>query len=147
MMKNRILAGVFLVLFSIGIAGCKDPYGTCIKADSDIAQGVSSAFATIQQLQSQGLISAAEAVNVAGYFEFANQADEAFGVCVQAAYVAGSTAGAYTACASTFNTALDSPAELALIHVSNPTTQAKINTMVTGISTGVSLVITALGGK
>lgn len=128
------------------LAGCKDPYGASAKAGADIAQGISSALVTVTSLQQQGLITSAEALNVANYLEFANQGDEAFLTCAQMAHTT-SKAGAFTACAQTFNSALNNPTELALIKVSNPQASANISVVVTGLTTGVSAVITALGGK
>lgn len=145
-MKRLLL---FLTLLAIVpfVSGCKDPYGACVKADADIAQAISSGFVTVSQLQQSGLISPQEALNVANYLEFANQADAAFGTCAQTAHTAGSRAGAFTACATTFNTALNNPTQLALLHVSNPKASQNVTTIVNGITTGVSAVITALGGS
>jgi len=128
------------------LAGCKDPYGAAAKADADIAQGISSALVTVASLQQQGLITSAEALNVANYLEFANQGDEAFGACIQVAHTTGK-AGAFTACAQAFNSTLNNPTELALIKVNNPQASANISAVVTGFTTGVSTVIAALGGK
>jgi|SRR6185437_1410135 len=144
-MKRAILVPILAVAL-LAVAGCKDPYGACVKADSDIAQGIASGLSTVSQLNAQGVLSNTEALNVAGYLEFANQADEAFGNCVEAAHTS-SKAGAFTACAQTFNTSLNNPTELTLIHVSNPQGSANVSIMVNGITTGVSAIITALGGK
>jgi hypothetical protein len=143
---NAALA-VCVALLIPFLAGCSDPYGACVKADADIAQGISSGFVTVTQLQQQNLISTAEALDIAGYLEYANQADEAFGACAQEAHTSGSKAGAFTSCAQTFNTTLNSPTELALIHVTNTKASGEITTIVNGITTGVTAVITALGGK
>ena len=128
------------------LIGCKDPYGACVKADADIAQAVNAGLATVTQLNQQGLITNTEALNVAGYFEFVNQGDEAFGTCAQAAHKAPG-AGVYTACVTTFNTTLNNPAKLALIHVNNPNASATINAIVAGFNTAVTALSTALGGK
>lgn len=138
---------LFLVMaLVLTLAACSDPYGACVKADADIAQGISAGLKTVTQLQQAGTISAAEALNVAGYLEYANQADEAFGKCVQAAHTAGSKAGAFTGCANIFNSTLNNPAQLALVHVSNSSAAQTISTIITGITTGVTGVIAALGG-
>jgi hypothetical protein len=137
------LAPLLLVL---ALIGCHDPYGACVKADADIAQGISSGFASVTQLHSEGILTAQETLNIANYLEYANQADEAFGTCAQEAHTAGSKAGAFTACATTFNTALNNPTELALIKVSNPQGSQNVSTIINGITTGVNAVIAALGG-
>ena len=141
-MRKMFLA----VTLTLTLAACSDPYGACVKADADIASGISAGLKTVAQLQQQGTISTLEALNVAGYLEYANQADEAFGKCAQTAHTAGSKAGAFTACANIFNATLNNPTELALIHVSNSSASQTINTIITGLTTGVSGVIAALGG-
>lgn len=137
----------FLVLaIAFALVGCKDNYGACAKAGADIAQGVASGLSTVQQLQAQGEISAAEALNVAGYLEFVNKGDEAFLTCIQTAHMGGNKPGTYTACVTAFNTTLNTPAELALIKINNATASATINTIVTGFTTGLALVETNLKG-
>lgn len=141
-MKKLFLA----VTLAFALAACSDPYGACVKADADIASGISAGLKTVTQLQQSGTISAAEALNVAGYLEYANQADEAFGKCAQAAHTSGSKAGAFTGCANIFNATLNNPAQLALIHVHDPGASQTISTIITGVTTGVTGVIAALGG-
>lgn len=132
--------------FSVALLGCNDPYGACSKAGSVIASGIGQGLSTTLQLEQQGTITAQEAVNVAGYLEFANKADEAFLSCAQTAHTNPSKAGAFTSCATTFNTTLNTPSETALIHVANSSAQTTISAIVTGLTTGVSAVTTALGG-
>lgn len=140
---RKVLAVAVLALCCVG---CKDPYGASAKAGADIASGIASGMQTVQQLQQSGSISATEALNVAGYLEYANKGDEAFMVCVDAVHTAGPKAGSFTACANGFNATLNNPTELALIHVANTQASQNISTIVSGITTGVSLTITTLGG-
>jgi len=102
---------------------------------------------TVDQLRVSGQITPQEETSVLGFLKFANDANGAFGVCAQQAHNAGSKAGAYTACAATFQTTLSNPTELALIHVNNAQAQATIQTVVAGVNTGITAVITVLGGK
>jgi hypothetical protein len=139
-MKRYVLLVVLL------LAGCKDPYGASAKAGADIANGIAAAFSTVAQLQQQNTITAAEALNVAGYLKFSNDADKAFLSCVQAAHTNGNKAGTFTACAQTFNMALNTPTETALIHVGNAQAQGTITAIVNGLTAGVSAVVTGLGG-
>lgn len=139
---RKLLPFVALLL----LVGCKDPYGASAKAGADIGTGIAQGMNTVSQLQQQGTISAAEALNVLGYLEFANKGDEAFISCVQTAHTAGNKAGTYTACAQAFNTTLNNPTELALIKVSNSAASANISTIVNTITTAVAAVETALGG-
>ena len=141
-MKKAML----LVLPLILLCGCKDPYKACAQAGADIGQSITAGFSTVTNLEQQGLISKTEAANVAGYLEFANKADEAFLTCAQTAHTAGSAAGSFTACAQTFNTTLNNPAELALIKVSNTQASQTITTIINGVNAGISAVETALGG-
>ena len=127
-------------------AGCKDAYGACEKAAADIGTGIAAGMKTVDSLRVAGTISTQEETNVLGYLKFANDANGAFGACAQAAHNAGSKAGSFTACAQIFSLTLNSPQELALIHVSNPTAQANIETIVAAVNTGVQAIITALGG-
>lgn len=136
-----------VAILAITLAACSDPYGASAKAGADIATGIASGLQTVQQLQASGAITAAEALNVAGYLEFANQGDEAFLTCVQTAHTSGSKSGTFTACATAFNSTLNNPTQLALVHVGNTNASQTISTIVNGITTGVTLVITALGGK
>lgn len=135
----------FVLVLAIFCLGCSDPYGACVKAGADIAAGVGSGLNTVAQLQQQSTITAAEAVNVAGYLKFANDADKVFLTCSQAAHV-NATAGAFTVCATAFATQLNSPQETALIHVGNATAQNTVNTVINGLVTGINTLKTALGG-
>ena len=144
-MKKAGIFGVALLAI-VALCGCKDPYGACVKADADIGQAISAGLATVTQLQQQGTITKQEALNVAGYLEFANQGDEAFGTCAQAAHTSPK-AGAFTTCATTFNTTLNSPAALQLVHVSNASASQTITTIVTGITTGLTALLAGLGGS
>jgi ABC-type oligopeptide transport system substrate-binding subunit len=144
---KRITLAFALVVSLLALAGCKDPYGACEKASANVAQSLTGGFNTVNQLQQTGTISVQEAANVFNYLKFANDANAAFSTCAQQAHNAGGKAGAYTACATTFTAALNTPAELALIHVSNANSQQTVQTIVTAVSTGVTALVTALGGQ
>lgn len=135
---------VFAVCFTV--AGCKHPYQACLKASIDIGTGITSGMKSVDQMRQQGLISAAEESSLLDYLEFANKADGAFLTCADASQTAGSKAGSFTACATTFNTSLNNPSELALLHVSNTQASQNITTIINGITTGVQAVIAGLGG-
>lgn len=148
-MAKRLLLLPFLALLalaSMGV-GCKDPYGASEKAGLDIATSITGGMKTVDSLRVSGLITPVEETNILGYLEFANKADEAFVTCAQQAHTAGSKAGAYTACAQTFQTTLNNPTTLALIHVANSTASGEIQTIINGVNTGITAVITALGGQ
>lgn len=145
-MTRRLVVTAVLLLAALGVNGCKDPYGASAKVGADVAASVTSGLSTVQQLQAQGVITSQEALNVAGYLEFVNKADEAFLSCVKVAHAAGNKPGTYTSCAQGFNTTLNNPQQLALIHVSNPTASQTVTTIVNGITTGVTALETALGG-
>ena len=145
-MKRKL--GIGLLLYSALLCGgCKDPYGSCEKAALDIGNGIAAGMKTVDQLRVQGLISVQEETNVLGYLEFANKGNGAFGACVQSAHTAGSKAGAYTACAQTFSTALANPQSLALIHVNNPQAQQDVQVIVNAVNTGITALLSGLGGK
>lgn len=140
------LLSLLIVVSFVFLAGCKDPYGSSVTAANTAAAAIAQGMQTTFNIEQQGLISAAEASNVLNYFEFANKADEAWLTCATTAHSGGSKAGAFTACASGFNTSLNNPTELALIKVNNPTASQDITTIVNGITTAVSAFATALGG-
>lgn len=144
---KRISVVMLLCACLCVLAGCSDPYGACVKASADIAGGIGQGMNTVAQLQQNGAISSSEALSAINYLEFANQADEAFLSCAQTAHASPSKAGAFTACATTFNAALNNPNELALVKISNPNASATVNTVVEGVTAGVSTLAAALGGK
>lgn len=143
---TRFCMIAILCVASLGLSSCKDPYGSSAKAGADIAQSITGAFNTISQLEQQGLITPHEAVNAAGYFEYANKADEAFLTCVAAAHTAGGIAGSFTSCATAFNTSLNNPTELALLHISNTKASGNISVIVNGLTAAAQLIITQLKG-
>lgn len=144
---KRYLALVPLAVFLIAApGGCKDPYGASVKAGADIATGIGDAMKTVDTLRVSGLISVQEESNVLGYFKFANVADEAFLTCAKNVHTTPGV-GSYTACAQTFTTTLANPQQLALIHVNNPDAAAQISTAVNSVTSGINLVVAALGGK
>jgi hypothetical protein len=141
MRKAVLLVGVLLLI------GCKDPYGACVKASADIGTGIAQGMKTVDSLRVQGLISAQEESTVLDYFEFANGADKAFLTCAQTAHTSGSKAGSFTTCANTFNSSLNNPQELSLLHVSNPQASQNVNLIVNGVTTAVTAIVSALGGS
>lgn len=143
-MKRLILA---VAVLAFGLAGCKDPYGACEKAALDIGNGIAAGMKSIDALRQNGQISVQEESNVLGYLEFANKANGAFGSCAQAAHTAGSKAGSYTACAQVFSQQLANPQQLALIHVNNPQSQQNVQVIINAVNTGVTAILTALGGS
>jgi len=136
-----------LAVLVIALAGCKDPYGASEKAAADIGASIGAGMKTVDSLRVAGVITPQEETSVLGYLKFANDANGAFGNCASQAHAAGNKAGAFTACAQTFLTTLNTPSELALIRVGNPQAQQEIQTIVTGVITGVNAVIAALGGS
>lgn len=139
-MKRLLLIPLLLVI------GCKDPYGASAKAGADIATGIAQGMSTVNALVQQNTITVTEAVGVLGYLEFANKADEAFLTCAQTAHTNGNKAGTYTACIQTFNSTINTPAQLTLIHVANASASQTVSTIVNGITTAVSAIAAGLGG-
>ena len=135
------------LLIPLMLAGCTDPYGACEKGALDIANGIAAGMKSTDQLRVSGLISVQEETRVLGYLKFANDANGAFGTCVANAHTAGSKAGAYTACATVFQSTLANPEELSLIRVNNPQAQQEVQVLANAVTTGVTALLTALGGK
>jgi hypothetical protein len=137
----------FVMTFAvIGLSSCSDPYGAVVKAGANIAAGITAGDNTVLQLEQSGTITKQEAVNVLGYLEFANKADEALLTCATTAKATGSAKGSFSACTTAFANTLNNPAELALIHVSNSGAQTTVTAIVNAISAGASLLATSLGG-
>jgi hypothetical protein len=143
---KRALVPLALALLLLGCG--KDPYGDSVKAGNAIAQGIGQAMKTIVTTQANGLITPTEELNVLGYLKFANDADGAFLICANQVHQGVPIAAAsYTACASTFLASLNTPGELALLHISNPQAQKDVTVIANGIATAVNSIITALGGQ
>jgi hypothetical protein len=136
----------YILLVVLLLSGCRDPYGSSAKAGGDIASGIAAAFSTIDQLRVQQTITPTEELSVAGYLKYANDADKAFLTCVSIAHDNGNKAGTYTACAQTFNSSINTPAELALVKVNNPSASNAVNLIVNGLTAGVKAIISGLGG-
>jgi hypothetical protein len=145
-MEDGMKRWLAVAALGLALAGCADPYGACVKAGANIATSISGANQTVVTLETGGLISPAEEINVLGYLKFVNDTDGAFLACASAAHTAGNKPGTYTACAQTFSTSLANPQELALIKVSNPAAADQIQAVVTAVNAAVTAVTAALGG-
>lgn len=143
-MKKKLY--VVLAVFALFLGGCADNYGASEKAALNIGNGIAAGMKSVDALRVNGQISVQEETNVLGFLKFLNDGNGAFAACAQAAHNAGSKAGAYTACASTFQATLSNPQELALIHVNNPTAQQDVQLIVAGLNTGITSLLTGLGG-
>jgi hypothetical protein len=143
-MKTLLIASTLVMLSFIG---CKDPYGACVNASSIAAQTINQGMQTVDQLRQQGHVSIAEESSLLDYFEFANKADSAFLTCAQEAHTNGNKAGTYTACANTFNSSLNNSTELALLKVSDTTASQTITGVVQTVTSGITSLVTALGGS
>jgi hypothetical protein len=110
-----------VLLLAVTLLGCKDPYGASEKAALDIGNGIAAGMKTADDLRVTGKIS-------------------------QQVHSSGAKTG-YTVCAVNLQQTLSNPTELALIHVSNPTSQQNVMVIVNGINTGVSTLLAALGGQ
>lgn len=138
--------GFVPMILLLALTGCKDPYGACAKAGADVGSAITQGFSTVTALEQEGQITPAEALNVAGYLKFANDGDKAFISCVGFAHTNGNKPGTYTSCAQTFNAALNTPAEVALIHVGNAKAQQTITVIVNGLTAGATAIVSGLGG-
>ena len=137
---------IALVLPLLLLMGCTDNYKACSQVGQTIATTVTSADNTVLTLAKSGSISAQDAVSLLGFFEFVNQSDESFLTCAKTAHTNGNVSGSYTACASAFIGQINTPSELALIHVSNANSQAQVQAILTGIESGITLLQSNLGG-
>ena len=143
---NRNAIRAIALSMVLVLVGC-DAYKASSKAGQVVATTVTNGFQTILIMQKDGEISTQEALNLAGYLEFANLQDEAFLSCSKIAHTNGNVSGSYTACATTFLSNMSQPSELALIHVSNPKSQANVQTIVSAISSAISIYQNSIGGQ
>lgn len=143
---NHIFIAMVALVAMLGVAGCKDPYGACAKAGADIASGINKGMTTVHNLETRGVITATEAINVLGYLEYANKADEAFLACVASAHGTPAKSGAFTACAQAFNSTLNNPTQLALIHVNDSAAASEVSLIVQSVSDAVTLIVSGLKG-
>jgi hypothetical protein len=135
-----------VVLAVLPLVACTDNYKACSQVGQTIATTVTSADNTVLSLAKSGAISTQESIDVLGYLAFANQSDESFLRCAKTAHTNGNVVGSYTACVNAFIGQLNTPSELALIHVSNANSQAQVQTIITGIQSGITLLQSSLGG-
>ena len=146
-MKKLSLLLAFLLAGPLFLVGCNNPYSGCVKGGADVANAIKAAMTTVDDIHNAGLISSAEEGHILDYLKFANDADGAFLTCSATAHSTGSVKGSFSACATGFATALNNPAELALIQVGNPKEQAQVTAIINGIIAGVNLILSSLGGQ
>lgn len=144
-MKRKLYS--VLAVLALFLGGCADNYGACEKAALNIGNGIAAGMKSVDALRANGNITVQEETNVLGWLKFANDGNGAFASCAQSVHNAGSKAGAYTSCAQVFQLTLANPQELSLIHVSNPQAQQNVQLIVAGVNTGITALLTGLGGK
>ena len=128
--------------------GCSDAYGTAAKLAQDVAVSINQANLTVDQLRTAGTITPAEESTVLGYLNSLNLLDGIYIGCVQKVHAAPTPlAGGFTNCAQSLSSGIGNPATLAALHISNPTSQAKVTAVVQAVATLVTLTITSLGGN
>ena len=140
-MKKLLL--IPIILFLSGCPGSKDPYTASMQASLQVSDAVAQAIPIVQQLQTNNLITAAEAHTVYGYLDSVTTGNGVFRHTAQAAHAAGNkTAAPYLAAASTFVQGVNSAQVLAAIHITNPDSQKKVllyleavQTVLNGITT------------
>jgi len=139
----KLAAIAALILFSS--IGCKDPYADTAKAASGIADTIAQGYASVQTLVNSGTLTKPEAISVAGYLKFTNDADIAFETCIDTVHK-NPKAGGYTSCAQTFLTAIDNPTELALIKVKDTNANQTVASIAQGVIGALQVGISSLGG-
>jgi len=141
------LVAIAVILCAESLTGCKDPYRATQQASADIATGVTQGNSTVDQLRIDGLISPAEEADSLGYLKFVNDANGAFSRCATAVHQHQGPSVSFTSCAQTFQTALQNPQEEALLHVTNPSAQQRIDLIAGAFVSAASTLIAALGGQ
>jgi hypothetical protein len=144
MKKIATLCLVFF--FTLFTTGCpaNDPYGVGAKAALDITDTIHTGATAVDQLRVDGTITKDEEKSALGYMNALNDADAAFGSCVKAAHTAGGKAAAVISCGSSFATAIQNPALLAEVHITNPKSQATVIGIGMAVQTLLTTALTQL---
>lgn len=149
-MKRLAIANVtaaVLIFAVLSLCGCNNPYRATLKVCDGIATGVTQGNNTADELRMAQLITPAEEVNVLGYLKFVGDANGAFAKCATAVNSKQGANTTFTSCAATFQTTLQNPQEEALVHVTNPNAQQKIDLIADAFTSAASTLIAALGGQ
>jgi len=141
-------AGLLWTLASLmlfGMLACSDPYKDSLRVGDVITSTVPDAMKTVVDIRTAGLITKDEAGNALDYIHFVDLADRPYIQCVQDVHTS-SKVGGLTSCANDFLSQLNDPAKLALIHVSESQGQAKLNVLIGTLTTGLTTLVSSLGG-
>ncbi len=151
-MKRKYLVVFPVVLILLTLAACTDAYKTAARGADTVAVSIGEYISNVDADTKSGLVSTTEEVNLIRYADVANKLNGQYLGCIKAAGNANSTATAgFIACASTLRDGLNDPTLLASLHVSNPTSQARIQLWTNAVVTAAQGIVTALqsikGGK
>jgi len=148
MMKRLLLEVTGILLIGVLMSGCpgsKDPYTASMQASLQVSDAVAQAIPIVTQLQTSGVITAAEAHTVYGYLDSVTTGNGVFRHTAQSLHAEhNSTAAAYLGAAQTFVQGVNSAQALAAIHIVNPQAQQKVMLYLQAISTvlnGIQTVI------
>jgi len=147
-MLKRFASSALLLALALSVAfaaGCKDPYGACVKASSTVATAIAQAYPAIDADRQSGLLTVSQELKFDGFLNVANTLNGQFQTCVSGVHSAKGAAASYAGCAQTFANGVSNASELANLNIVNASEQAKITAIAQSISTGLQALITSLG--
>lgn len=121
-----------------------NPYGVAAKGSDDVAVAINQIETQVDGLHKSGEITSAEEKAILSYANFANAQNGVFQQCVSGVHKSNGAVPAYVACAQTELAAMNDPVQLAAVHVSNPQSQAKVQSIIGTVALAINGVITAL---
>jgi hypothetical protein len=133
------------ILLGLLLAGLLMTAGCNATQDAQRAEAVIASIVGIAQAEESAL-PAADAAILTPWATLGATLDGQLKSCIASAGSSGSKKSAFLACFNTFSQGLLSSSELAQLRVVSPASQAKVQLIVTAISTGLNVAIAAMGG-
>ncbi len=147
-MKRIRKAGALLLLpmvmlLTMNLGTCNDPYGVAAKAAQDVAVIDNKGAQTIHSLFTSGLITAKEQTEALGWTGAIATMNDTYIGCVKNAHSQSTKAAGLAACAQTFSASLQNPTFLNSVHITNLNSQNTVIAIAGAASDAISAVIIA----
>lgn len=133
------------LLLGLAFAGLLAIGGCNATQDAQRAEAVIASIVGIAQAEESAL-PAADAAILTPWANLGATLDGQLKTCITSASAGGGKKAAFLACFNTFSQGLLGSTELAQLRVVSPASQAKVQLIVTAVSTGLNVAIAAMGG-
>ena len=133
------------IFLGLLLAGVLTTSGCNATQDAQQAEAVITSIVSIAQSE-EAVLPPADAAILTPWANLGATLDGQLKTCITSASAAGGKKAAFLACFNTFSQGLLSSAELAQLRIVSPASQAKVQLIVTALSTGLNVAITAMGG-